>query len=186
MRRLASALLLLLSAPAVHAQFVEIYGTLGDVHANNVPATVYPPCPVFAVCAPFTSTTSTNAFNAGGGVTLNFINAGVAKLGLDLRGAKHTGSDGADTALAGVKLTIAPPVIRVRPYIQGSAGYLGTSTGSRSDKFFATEVLGGVDLPILPLLDFRMVEVGAGRALTSSSGNSPTFVTVNTGLVLHF
>jgi hypothetical protein len=64
----------------------------------------------------------------GGGVTFNFLPVGPVRLGLDLRGSTRPGSVGADTAMAGFKVGFNPPLIRLKPYIQAFAGYVGTRT----------------------------------------------------------
>jgi hypothetical protein len=184
MRRLLLTLLTVLCAPLLRAQAVEIYGTAGDLHVNNVAVLpLFCPTGVTPCTQPFTSS---NNLSVGGGVTLRLIGLGLLSLGVDGRGSHHTGTYGSDTGLAGLKLTIKPPFFRARPYLQGSAGYLGTYTNGSSNHYFATEILAGVDLPILPILDLRAIEVGGGHALTSSANTKPTFYTIGAGLVLHF
>jgi hypothetical protein len=131
----------------------------------------------------------------GGGVTLNFLPVGPIKLGLDFRGSTHPGTVGADTAMGGVKLGFNPPLIRLKPYLQASGGYVATRTGNISgggtfaNKYAAWEILGGVDVPLAPFLDLRVVELGGGTGFNvpglSSTPNISLF-TVNSGLVLHF
>jgi len=198
MRRLLFLLTTLLAAPALHAQAVEIYGTLSDVHATNVPTNVPTPyvCPVNVLpcTTPPPTYAGVNAFNPGGGVTVNFLRLPVLKLGVDVRGSHHTGTNGANTALAGLKLTVKPPAFRASPYLQGSAGYLGTSyngvsggsTPPATHSYFVTELLAGIDLPLLSILDLRLIEIGGGHALNSAGGSKPTFLTIGSGLVLHF
>ena len=178
-------------ASHAHAQLVEVYGTLSDIHTSDVPITIFPPCPVLLpTCGPIDTRNTTNGFTGGGGVTLNVIQLPFVKLGIDARGSKHAGNNGSDTAMGGVKLTIKPPIFHIAPYVQGSVGYLGT-TGNRSgqtqsEKYAAGELLGGLDVPIAPFLDLRVIEVGAGRAFTTSSGVKPSFVTAGAGVVFHF
>ncbi len=195
MRRSLLHLVALLAVPHLHAQAVEIYGTVTEVNANNVPSTDYHGCPVTPpgqTCSPSSlANVNTNQAGFGGGVTLNILRLPVLKLGLDVRGSRHSGTNGADTALGGVKLTIHPPFWNIRPYLQGSFGYLGTtdttSTGpTTTARYAATEVLAGLDLPLIPVLDLRVVEIGAGHALNSVDSTKPTFLTASAGLVLHF
>lgn len=146
------------------------------------------------------STTSFWTPGVGGGVTLTVLPLGPVKLGLDLRGSTKPGTNGSDTVMGGVKLGFNLPLVRFKPYVQASGGYLGTRTrvatgaaagSSEYDKFAAYEVLGGVDYSLVPFFDLRLIEVGGGRgynlAGVSTAGNyQVTLFTVNTGLVLHF
>ncbi len=191
---LAAATTLLLAA-AVHAQVVSVYGTFSGLHASgvetgatNVTTTGYQ-----------TQTTSFFAPGFGGGVTLNFLNLHVIKLGLDLRGSTKPGVTGADTALIGVKFTVQPPLLHLKPYVQASGGYLATRTtnvssigtgpaivgGTFTNKYAAYEILGGIDYPLIPFLDLRIIEIGGGRATFDGTYN-PSIFSVNSGLVLHF
>jgi hypothetical protein len=191
MRCLLIAAALLLTPAAVQAQFVEIYGTLVDAHATNVPQSTVVGCaPSGSPCLydQFTKT-SVNNIGLGGGLTLNLIRLPVLKFGVDVRGSRNSATSGLDTALAGLKLTIHFPGVAARPYIQGSIGYVAANaknsggSGSATSRYFADEALAGVDLPILRVLDFRILELGLGRGVQATT---PTFVTVASGLVLHF
>ena len=140
----------------------------------------------------------------GGGVTLNFLPLGPVKLGIDFRGSTRPGTVGADTGMAGIRLGFNPPLLRIKPYIQASGGYVGTRTvnissspnnpsqpvgGTFNNKYAAWEVLGGIDLPLVHFVDFRMIEVGGGAGLSipgSSSTPNISLFTIDTGLVLHF
>ena len=143
-----------------------------------------------------TNTTSFWAPGVGGGVSLTVLPLGPVKLGLDLRGSTKPGTNGADTVMGGVKLGLNLPLVRFKPYVQASGGYLGTRTRAasghtESDQFAAYEVLGGVDYPLVPFFDWRVIEVGGGRgynigSVTSAGNYQVTLFTVNTGLVFHF
>ncbi len=193
---LASALL----APALltstlHAQIISVYATLSPVHVSNVPSGV-----IIANGGFQTQTASFWAPGIGGGVTLNFLHLGPATLGFDFRGSTKPGTVGADTALVGIKLGFHPPVIHLKPYIQGSAGYLATRSHfagfdpppdpTVTNKYVAYEVLGGLDYSLVHFVDLRLVEVGVGRGILTGPnfGGSPnaTLFTVNTGVVVHF
>jgi hypothetical protein len=196
-------LLLLLIAPALHAQVIAIYGTFSPAHLSNVESGA-----VYSATAPGGYTEATASYWSPGfglGATFNFIPAGPIRLGLDVRASAKPGTQTADSALVGLKLGIRPPLLKFKPYLQGSFGYLNTQTpnvsnlttttttsttttvslpGSLSTKYAAYEILGGVDYPLLGPLDVRIVEIGVGGGLGSTY--NPTFVTVNSGLVLHF
>ena len=81
--------------------------------------------------------------------------------------------------MVGLKVTVKPPVLHLRPYGQVSAGYFATSTPNVSvpatttdfsNKGVAYEVLGGVDLPILPIWMCALWEIGGGQAFGLFNG----------------
>jgi hypothetical protein len=91
--------------------------------------------------------------------------------------------------------------VRFKHYVQASGGYLGirprtvggaVNGASSSDKFAVHEVLGGIDYGLVPFLDLRLLEVGAGRGYNlagagSAAGNyQVTLFIIGTGLVFHF
>ncbi len=192
MRRLSllAALFVIALSGYVQAQVVSIYGTYSPTRVTGVQTgSVYNPPSGYQ-----NEYTTVWANGFGGGVTLNFLPLPVISLGLDLRGSTRPGTVGADTALAGIKLGVHPPIIRIKPYIQASAGYLATRTVNQStglagttftNKYAVYEVLGGIDYPLVPFLDLRLIEIGAGQVILNNS-NNPNLLTINTGLVLHF
>ena len=181
-RNLSIAVLVVFTAVAAHAQVASIYVTYAPTHLTNV-QTGNPPQ---------YTTYWTNG--VGGGVTVNFLPLPVVSLGLDFRGSTRPGTPGADTAQAGLKLTVHPPVINVKPYVEAAAGYLDTRTVSTTTPIGSTfngnyvtwEILGGVDYPLIHFIDLRLIEVGGGQAINTGTGVNPSLFTVNTGLVLHF
>ena len=198
-----AAALLLVAAPA-SAQILSVYATLAPTVITHVQTGS-------TLTGSSTSTSQfTNASNVGigGGLTFNLVPLGPVRLGLDLRGSTKPNSVGFDTALAGIKLTIKPPVLPIRPYIQGSAGYLATRTGNVStittgtsvttiggtytNKYAAVEGIAGLDYRLGRFIDFRVIEIGVGKGFNTgvnlgSSGttDSVNIVTINTGLVVH-
>ena len=203
MRRLV-LLTALAAIPAAHAQLFEAYATFSPTHASNI-----------ETGSVLTGTVSTEQYTSffvpaiGGGVTVNFLRLGPARLGFDLRGSTRSGTNGIDTALFGVKLAVKPPLLPLKPYVQVSGGYVATRTGNVStvtngsvntavggtftNKYAAFEAMAGVDYRLLPLLNLRVVEVGAGKGYNSgidfeaaNLGQNLTFFTINTGLVFHF
>ncbi len=133
--------------------------------------------------------TSSSFYGGGVGVFDDFLHAGPIRAGLDLRGDSLTGTNLHERDfLIGVRIAVKPPLLPIRPYVQGSVGIGGTEatgplapgiTAHYTNKFL-TGVFGGVDLTILPHVDFRALEVGYGR-ISSLSANQ---VTVSSGLVL--
>jgi len=190
-------LAVLLAAPAVPAQVFSVYATYSATNAtglvNGTAGNVisgYNP-----------TTTSKFSSGAGAGITLGILPIGPVHLGFDLRGATKPGNDGFDLIMAGPRLGLKLPVVRLKPYVQASGGYLRTRTtlinsglppGTQlTADFGAFEVLGGVDYQLLPVLDLRLIEVGGGKAYEiSAAGVNGTYqvslFTINSGLVLHF
>ena len=193
MRRILLPAFLMLASHAAHSQVLSIYGTFSPTHVGNVETGSVATNSGYQ--EQYTSFTSTGF---GGGVTFGVIPAGPLRLGFDLRGSSKPGINGADTAMGGVKLGLHLPLLRLKPYIQGSVGYLATRTtnvstsgnsstqvgGTFGNQYLAYEVLGGVDVPIAPFIDVRLIEIGGGQglaiSLSSSSANASLF-TVNTG-----
>jgi hypothetical protein len=177
---------------AAHAQ-LSAYVTFSPAHLSNVETGA-----VYSATGYTEATASYWSSGIGGGLTLPILRLPVVSLGLDLRGSTRPGTAGVDSALLGLKLTVHPHVIPFKPYIQVSGGYLdtrttnlttsssgGTTGGTFSNKYGAYEILGGVDYPLIHFVDYRIVEIGAGKGVGLDNYN-PTFVTVNTGVVVHF
>lgn len=117
-KHVAIAAIILLSTVAAHAQ-VSVYVTDSSIHLSNV-ATGIPFVPGFVSQQQYTSYW---ASGVGGGVTFDFLPLPIFSLGLDLRGSTKPGTVGADYAMVGLKLGMHPPVLRIKPYVQASAGY---------------------------------------------------------------
>ena len=182
---LAPAALLL--APSAHAQFLSVYGTFSPTHLSSVQ----------------TGVNSTNqeqyasfwAYGVGGGATVGLIPLGPIRLGADFRGSTKPGTSGADTFLVGLKLGIRLPFINLKPYVQGSVGYLATRTPNFSiaastftNQYLAYEIFGGIDYQLVHFVDLRIIEIGGGQGIPIGIGSSPnaSLLTVSTGVVLHF
>lgn len=193
MHKLVLATLALGFTPLLHGQAAEVYGTFTEVHGNNIPGHGIA-CPVItAPCVQTDPNGSVNGLGPGAGLTLNLVHNAAFAFGLDFRGSRHVAGNGADTGLVGLKIGIHVPLLHLTPYLQGSAGYLGTyespsgSSNRTVNHYYAAEVLGGVDYPLLPRIDLRVIEIGAGHAL-NATGNAtkPSFVTASTGVVVRF
>ena len=186
----------MLASHAALAQILSVYGTFSPTHVSNVQTgDVYTVSGYQEQYASFTST------GFGGGVTFGLVPLGPLRLGFDVRGSSKPGIDGTDTAMGGIKLGVQVPLFRVKPYIQGSVGYLATRTnnvstvpnstqpvgGTADNKYFAYEILGGLDYPLVHFVDLRLIEVGGGQGLNVFGTNSnASLFTINTGIVLHF
>ncbi len=182
---------LLLSVASVHGQ-VALYVTSSSDHLTNV-----------ETGSRVVGSSNQEQYagywasGIGGGLTLNFRPLGPVKLGFDFRGSTRPGTTGADTAMGGIKLGVNPPVIRIKPYIEGSAGYVATRTvnvsagangGTFNNRCVGWEILGGVDYPLVHFVDFRVIEIGGGKAypILGTTSSNLSLLTINTGLVFHF
>jgi hypothetical protein len=198
MRRILPVLLaLFFTATAAQAQAFSIYGTFSPAHLSNVETGA-----VYSATSGYVNqTTSYWSSGFGGGLTANFLPIGPLRIGFDLRGSVKPGSIGANYALFGFKVGVHPPVLKFHPYGQFSVGYLSSSTtnvstpagqttgsigGIFANKYAAYEIMGGVDYPLIPHLDVRVIELGGGGALHIGGSYNPSLFTINSGVVLHF
>ncbi|CAN5435890.1 hypothetical protein BH10ACI4_BH10ACI4_19750 [soil metagenome] len=177
-------LVFLFSAATADAQ-VGVYGKLDLTHFTNN-----------------TNKASEWFYGPGIGVYDNFLHVGPVQLGADLRGNYLFGSkDKYRSLLGGVRVAVKPPLLPIRPYVEGLVGMAGTkstqsgsfntaSSVSFSSTFstkFAYQIIGGLDWTILPHLDLRVAEVGYGRVSAVSSGVNPpssSITTLSSGIVL--
>ena len=194
--RFLPCLTLLLAAPVAHAQILSIYGTFSDTHLSGLVNGT-----AGNALSGYTATT-TGIWTPGFGVgaTFGVIPLGPIRLGLDVRTAIKPGNNGSDLVLAGPRLALRLPLIRVKPYIQASGGYVRTSvslansplpTGTQEKSNYAAyEILGGLDYPLVPFFDFRVIEIGGGQGYSFSgsagTGNSVSLFSISTGAVFHF
>jgi hypothetical protein len=141
-----------------------------------------------------------------GGVYYDFFKIGPVKLGADLRGSIVTTKRGAFTnangggarinsALFGVRAVFNAPLFHsvLKPYLQASAGLGSTnygllygSNGVSLRTNFEYMGFAGVDIPLLPIMDFRIVELGIG-GLDPFGTNSHNYSlqSVSSGVVFH-
>lgn len=165
-----------LSTAAARAQ-LAIYGNFGATHVSD------------------NSNHTTNWFYGPGvGVYYDFVHFGPIAAGVDLRGNFLFGShEKYRSGLIGVRLAAKPPLLPIKPYAQFSIG-AGGAKADGSAKFpdtnystkFQYEVLGGLDLTILPRIDLRVAEVGYGRMSGINGGTiapAANLVTVSSGIV---
>jgi hypothetical protein len=171
-----SALLPLALCTAVHAQ-IAAYGLLSIPHVAN-------------------NSAQTTTWNYGPtvGIYDDFLHLGPLSLGADLRaGFSHNTNQNYRDVLFGVRVAAKAPVLPIKPYIQGEVG-VGSVGGGKQTGLFAPSysnkatygVLGGVDMTILPHIDFRALELGfttqKGTAYQNPS-NTNVF-TLSTGIVI--
>ncbi|HEY4355523.1 MAG TPA: hypothetical protein VGN16_07240 [Acidobacteriaceae bacterium] len=129
------------------------------------------------------------------GIFYDWRNLGPARLGVDLRGGVTNANKSAQvygtstdfvrhySAMAGPRVTFKTPFGALHPYVEvvgGYARYLDATTVAQSGQ---VQGLAGVDVKILPFLDFRAIEFGAGELFGS---NSHFTESIGAGVVLHF
>jgi hypothetical protein len=202
------AVLLLLAAVAIatsvsaHAQ-VGVYGMFTVDRLSNI---VSSPLPLNSTASPFARKDTVDPLGGTGGVYYDFLKLGPVKLGADLRGSILSTKRGAYinfngpgariySVLGGVRASFHTPVKSLKPYIQGSVG-LGRSDYGLSNTTstgqvvlynnFEYEGLAGLDIKLLPILDWRVAEFGYGGLdpFGTNSHNYP-IKQVSMGFVFH-
>jgi len=202
---------LLLAAVAVatglsaHAQ-VGVYGMFTVDRLSNIASS---PLPQSSSPANVRSN-SVDPLGGTGGVYYDFLKLGPMKLGVDARGSILTTKRGAYvnfdgpgariySALGGVRGAFHTKYAPLKPYIQISAGLgrsdyglFGTSSATVQSpnvihNNFQYEGLAGLDIKLLPILDWRVAEFGYGglAAFGTYSHNYP-IKQVSMGFVVHF
>jgi hypothetical protein len=104
-------------------------------------------------------------------------------LGGDLRGSFLARSGfNYFTGAAGPRIAIKPPVLPIRPYVEGLIGVASVKDGNNSSSStnLNYQVLGGIDATILPHIDWRVIEFD----YSAMSGSSVSAKIFTTGLVL--
>ena len=179
---------------AARAQHVEAYFTVSENHLTNTPTGV-----VIRNGAPVTQYDDANVFGFGYGVSLRVLSAPKLWVGLDARGTRRpTVKDSMDDGLFGFKVATNAPVLHIRPYVEGTAGFMSVRRPNTSDAASGRQTLDGgfashfaiakgfvgVDVPVTSFLYVRAAEVGFG----SSFGATPNsnLLSVNSGVVFHF
>ena len=183
----------MLAPAALRAQRVEAYATFNVTHLSQV-GTGFP-----QTAPPFTEQyTSLTPIGLGGGVSLGVYSVPLVSVSLDARGSFHDGIGGQDNGLFGLKVGLNKPVHKLKPYVQGSVGFLSAHTRNvsslqsgfaKTDMTFTShyniyEVFAGVDYNLKGHLDLRVIEVGGGNSFHFVPNTS--LFTINSGVVLHF
>ena len=159
---------------SAHAQ-VGVYGMFTVDRLSNLQSSPLLPTPAPRV-------DPVNPLGGTGGVYYDFLKLGPIKLGADLRGSILTTRRGADVSangggariystLGGIRGVFHTPLAPLKPYIQLSAG-LGRSDYGLSQTTangqviiynnFQYEGLAGLDVKLLPIMDWRVAEFGYG------------------------
>lgn len=107
--------------------------------------------------------------------------------GIDARGAfLGNGSTKLDSGLVGPRLVFRPHVVPLQPYVETLIGVghyqVGQGTAQTSANKFEYQFLGGLDMTVLPRIDWRLVEFSYGGVSYLGSSFNPK--TISTGLVV--
>ena len=203
-RKVLPLLATLAFAASAHAQLAA-YGT---VTLNSLGGSGTSPLApkVDATGAPVQYLSDVNPIGGTFGVYYDFKSFGPIRLGVDARGVITNSKRGAElsaqgigvrigSGLAGVRAVIRTPLPYLKPYVQGSAGigksdygFLTTSIGQpKTVSNFEYHIYAGADLRVLPVVDWRVVELGYGgmNPFGTDSHNYP-LRSVSTGIVFHF
>lgn len=143
----------------------------------------------------------TSMYGATVGGYYNIARIGPLVPGLDMRGTFLTGSPflagstccgnsfHINSFLAGPRVSFSVRHLRFKPYVEflvGAGSAAASYGGALTTTGFAYQPTGGVDVALVPLLDWRAIEVsyqrGPGDNLVS---NAQTGI-LSTGIVLHF
>lgn len=189
---LSSAAALFALAASVPAQLAA-YGTVTVEHLSSIRCAQ-------TICGSGDGTI--NPIGGFGGVFYDFRNLGPVRLGVDLRVGSTVGNKNATTytntprprlfsALGGIRGSFKTPIHQLRPYVEGAVGLAKTNNGVplTTDGHIAYHSgiqfrgFAGVDLTLLPALDFRVVELGAGAF--QGLNNTYPIESISTGLVVH-
>jgi hypothetical protein len=199
---------LLLAAVAVttsvsaHAQ-VGVYGMFTVDRLSNIASS---PLPAPTTIGSNARTNTADPLGGTGGIYYDFLKLGPVKLGADLRGSILTTKRGANVSfnasgtriysvLGGVRAVFHTPMAPLKPYIQGSVGLgrsdYGLSNTTSSGQVilynnFEYEGLAGLDIKLLPIMDWRVAELGYGglNPFGTYSHNYP-IKQVSMGFVFH-
>jgi hypothetical protein len=204
---LRKAVLVLAAVTAVatasaHAQ-LGVYGEFTVDRLSNIASS---PLPAPTTTGPNARANTADPIGGTGGIYYDFMKLGPVKLGADLRGTILTTKRGANvsfndsgtriySALGGVRAAFHTPFVPLKPYIQVSAGLGRTDYGLSNTTStgqvilynnFEYEGLAGLDIKLLPIMDWRVAEFGYGglNPFGTYSHNYP-IKQVSMGFVFH-
>ena len=112
---------------------------------------------------------------------------GFFSTGVDIRGSflSDGGQTQLDSGLVGPRLAVHPRVLPINPYVEilGGVGHVkfGQGSAQTTSTNFEYQALGGVDVTILPRLDWRVIEFSYDGVPSLYGGFHPK--TISTGLV---
>lgn len=191
-------------ASTVSAQAqVGVYGMFTVDRLSNIASS---PLPAPPTNGPNARLNTADPLGGTGGIYYDFMKLGPVKLGVDARGSILTTKRGANasfngngtriySALGGIRASFRTKYAPLKPYIQVSAG-LGRSDYGLSNTTatgqgiiynnFQYEGLAGLDIKLLPIMDWRVAELGYGglNPFGTYSHNYP-IKQVSMGFVFH-
>lgn len=186
LRKLTLLLSLPLLTSSAHAQLGVFANFQGNRIGGFVCNTQLPPTLPAQPCG--SESNSMTMFGGGVGAYYDFFNLGPVRLGAELRTAVFSGSKSASryyssnyrlySTLGGVRASFNTPIRLVKPYVVGSVGVARTNLYRTNpyvpdpEKIYNDprqrttnlqyQGFAGVDLRLLPYLDFRLIELGVG------------------------
>jgi hypothetical protein len=197
-------------ATSVSAQAqIGVYGMFTADRLSNIASSPLPPPPNSSAPA-FARANTVDPLGGTGGVYYDFMKLGPMKLGVDARGSILTTKRGAYinfngpgariySVLGGVRGSFQTPIKSLKPYLQISVGLGRSDYGLYSGRppsnqplpniiynNFQYEGLAGLDIKLLPVLDWRVAEFGYGGLdpFGAYSHNYP-IKQVSMGFVVH-
>jgi hypothetical protein len=197
-------------ATSVSAQAqIGVYGMFTVNRLSNIASSPLPLPPNSSAPA-FARANTVDPLGGTGGVYYDFMKLGPVKLGADVRGSILTTKRGAYlnfngpgahiySVLGGVRGSFQTPVKSLKPYVQLSVGLGRSDYGLYSSRppsnqplpniiynNFQYEGLVGLDIKLLPVLDWRVAEFGYGGLdpFGTYSHNYP-IKQVSMGFVVH-
>jgi len=210
MLRKAVLLLAAVAVATVSAQAqVGVYGMFTVDRLSRIASSPLPPPPNSSDPV-FARSDTVDPLGGTGGVYYDFMKLGPVKLGADLRGSILTTKRGAYinfngpgahiySVLGGVRGSFQTPVKSLKPYLQISMGLGRSDYGLYSGRPASTQPLpniiynnfqyegfAGLDIKLLPILDWRVAEFGYGGLdpFGTYSHNYP-IKQVSMGFVVH-
>jgi hypothetical protein len=188
---------------------IGVYGMFTVDRLSNIASSPLP-LPPNSNAPAFARANTVDPLGGTGGVYYDFLKLGPMKLGADLRGSILSTKRGAYinfngpgariySVLGGVRGSFQTPVKSLKPYLQISAGLGRSDYGLYSGRpassqplpniiysNFQYEGLAGLDIKLLPILDWRVAEFGYGGLdpFGTNSHNYP-IKQVSMGFVFH-
>lgn len=137
-------------------------------------------------------------FGGNFGVYYDFRNFGPLRVGADLRAnifssnksaVEYLGGSGVVKqygGLGGVRVSFGAHFPILHPYVEAAGGYAKTNAASANPELYSNygqvQGLAGLDVAILPYLDIRAIELGAGALFGPSTHGTQS---IGAGIVFH-
>jgi hypothetical protein len=186
---------------SAHAQI----GVYGEFTVNRLSNIVSSPLPLVSTDPSNARLNTVDPLGGTGGIYYDFLKLGPVKLGADVRGSILTTKRGAYvhfngqgariySTLGGVRAAFHTKYEPLKPYIQVSAGLgrsdYGLITPSTGQVViynnFEYEGLAGLDIKLLPVMDWRVAEFGyGGLDPFGALGHNYPIKQVSMGFVFH-